>query len=211
MHPFPERVSQDPSSGDVSARYCHRDGGSFAVTEPESRRSQRSIFYRGSEGSDSTKGGGWLVAGDQLGELCQVDVASADDADDFAGAALAGESSGDGAGPAPSAMTWLRSATRRMACRVCSRVATMEAGEEMLGERPHAGEDGLASAAVDKAGLPVGKFLCRAGGEREGERGCGFGFGSEDFGLVAACLEGGGDAAGQSATAEAGDDGIDVG
>jgi hypothetical protein len=85
------------------------------------------------------------------------------------------------------------------------------ASEQMMGERPHARENGLASAAINEAGLPVGKFLGRAGGEGEGERGRGFGFGREDFGFVAARFEGGGDAAGQAASAEAGDDGIDVG
>lgn len=100
-----------------------------------------------------------LSLGDEFGEFCEVDVASADYADDFAGTALAGQacrySTGSGAfsddsvalgDEAHGAAGFLESGDDR-------------SGEEMMGESPHAWEDGLASASVDEAGLPVGKFL----------------------------------------------------
>jgi hypothetical protein len=168
---------------------------------------QDSEFFR----KVSVTAGAWLVASDELGELCQVDVAAADDAHNFAGAALAGESGGDGTGSRTFSDDVVALGDEAHGLAGLLEGGDDGAGEEMLGEGPHAGEDGLASAAIDEAGLPVGKFLGRAGGEREGERGCGFGLGGEDFGLVAARFESGGDATGQAASAETGDDGGDVG
>ena len=166
---------------------------------------------RGGASIQPLRAGAWLIAGDQLGEPGEVDVASADDADDFAGTALAGESGGYGAGSGSFGDDVIALGDEAHGLAGLLEAGDDGAGEEMVGERPHAGENGLASAAVDEAGLPVGKFLGRAGGEGEGQRSRGFGLGREDFGFVAARLEGGGYAAGQSATTEAGDDGIDVG
>ena len=103
--------------------------------------------------------GAWLFADDELGEFCQVDVAAADDADDFAGAALAAESSGDGAGSRTFSNDVVAFGDEAHGLASLLEGGDDGAGEEMMGERPHAGEDGLASAAVDKAGLPVRKFL----------------------------------------------------
>jgi hypothetical protein len=116
---------------------------------------QDSEFFR----KVSVTAGAWLVASDELGELCQVDVAAADDAHNFAGAALAGESGGDGTGSCAFSDDVVALGDEAHGLAGLLEGGDDGAGEEMLGEGPHAGEDGLASAAIDEAGLPVGKFL----------------------------------------------------